>query len=465
MKAYTSHICSLLILCAGSILSAKPKSPNVILVVADDLGYGGLHCYGNEWLETPNIDTLSSQGMRFTNGHSAGATCQPSRIALLSGQYSPRTGGYRVKDHHRGQENLIRYQVPELTGMSLEKVTIAEAFKAGGYRTAMYGKWHADNYQKHLHPRYQGFDEAYECNSHYDAKKSDPKVDLPKGMDFAEYFTGKAIDFMQASVEQEQPFFLYMPYYLVHAPFETRADYIEHFQQKLADHEFTGKKSEIVPIVAAMTKHLDDCVGRLMESVSALGIDDNTLIVFTSDNGSYHEAFVGDYRGTKGDIYEGGIRVPYIFKWSGRIEAGSQSEALITHVDLYPTFLDMVGVARPEDTVLDGINLESVLLGEVDALTERSVYYYYPKYAQFNKNKKQWQQSWRNVVINGGYKLVEFVEYDTYELYNLKADPNESKDLSKTQPEKAEQLRKELDGWKGQVGAQPLVLNPNYTLE
>ncbi|MDF7824055.1 sulfatase [Pontiellaceae bacterium B12227] len=444
--------------------AALVSQPNVIFILADDLGIGGLHCYGTDWMETPNIDQLSREGMKFTNGYASHPTCQPSRIAILSGQYAPRTGGYRVKDHHKGQEHLIKYKVPELTGLSLDKTTFAECFKEAGYITAMYGKWHAGNYRKDLHPKFHGFDEACECNSHYDAKRSNPPVELPEGMDFSEYYTGEAIKFMQQAQKAETPFFLYMPYYLVHAPFETRRDYIQHFEKKLKDMEFVDRKADLVPTIAAMTKHLDDQVGRLMASLKASGLEENTLVIFTSDNGSYCQDLVGDYRGTKGDVYEGGLRVPYIFRWPGKIEAGFVSRERITHIDLYPTLLESAGISKPENHVLDGLSLMPLLSGSIEALSERPIVCYYPKYAQFNKKTERWNKPWRNVIFDGDYKLREVVEYGTYELYNLKDDPTEENDLSKSHPEKIQELIQKLRKWKQQVGAPELTDNQDYVL-
>lgn len=457
------HLHFLILLCVCSYVSAQ-KQPNVVFILADDLGYGGLNCYGTDWLETPNIDELSVEGMKFTNGYASHPTCQPSRIAILSGQYSPRTGGYRVMDHHRGNEDLIKYVVPKLTGLALEKTTFADVFKEAGYATAMYGKWHADNYDKSLHPSGQGFDVAIVANDHYGKKPSSPRVELPEGMDYAELFTGMAIDFIAEAQSNDQPFFLYMPYYLVHAPFETRADYIEHFQAKLAGKEFKYKKAQNIPIIAAMTKHLDDQVGRLAEALNEMGLEENTIVIFTSDNGSYCQDLVGEYRGTKGDVYEGGMRVPYIFKWPGKVPAGSICAERITHVDIYPTLLDLAGIGRPANHTLDGFSLEPLLIGEEHALSSRPIVCYYPKYARYNPRTKQWQQSWRNVIYSGDYKLHEYVEYDTYELYNVLKDPAEAIDLSKRHPEKMQQLREQLEVWKRQVGAETPILNPNYSL-
>lgn len=439
--------------------------PNIVFILADDLGYGGLHCYGTEWLETPNIDRLSCEGMKFMNGYASHPTCQPSRIAILSGQAAPRTGGYRVKDHHKGQENLIKYKVPELTGLALDKITLAECFKEAGYTTAMYGKWHAGNYKKELHPRFHGFDEAHECNSHYDVKRSDPPVELPEGMDFSEYYTGEAIKFMEKAKADKQPFFLYMPYFLVHAPFETRPDYIAHFEKKLEGIIFMDRNADRIPIVAAMTKHLDDCVGRLLAALAAMGLEENTIVVFTSDNGSYCQDLVGDCRGTKGDVYEGGLRVPYMFRWPGKIEAGTVNLERITHIDLYPTFLELTGVDRPENYPLDGESLAGILTGKSEALPERSIVCYYPKYAQFNEKTKTWKYPWRNVIFDGDFKLRENVEYGTYELFNLKDDPLEAKNLASSQPEKLQYLQRKLRDWEKSVGATPLQQNPDYALD
>lgn len=445
--------------------AAVAQTPNVVFILADDLGYGGLHCYGTDWLETPNIDRLCSEGMKFTNGYADHPTCQPSRIAILSGQVAPRTGGYRVMEHHRGKEHLIKYIVPKLTGLSLEKTTFAECFKTAGYTTAMYGKWHAGNYRPDLHPRFQGFDEAYECNSHYDAKKSDPPVELPEGMDFSEYYTGEAIKFIAEAKADQQPFFLYMPYYLVHAPFETRPDYIDHFEKKLKGMEFLDRNADRIPTVAAMTKHLDDQVGRLLDALKSMGIEENTIVVFTSDNGSYCQDLVGDYRGTKGDVYDGGLRVPYIFKWPGKIDAGSVCGERITHIDLYPTFLEFAGISQPENHPLDGVSLKPVLTGSMKALPDRPIVCYYPKYGAYNEKSKLWKYPWRNVIFDGDYKLREVVEYGTYELYNLKDDPTEEHDLAKSQPEKMQELIGKLRKWEKQVGAPSLEFNPDYVLE
>ncbi|MBI9072962.1 MAG: sulfatase-like hydrolase/transferase [Melioribacteraceae bacterium] len=447
--------------------SLSDEKPNVVFILADDLGIAGLHSYGTEYLETPNLDRLSTEGMRFDNGYSSHPTCQPSRIAILSGQYAPRTGGYRVMEHHQGKEHFIKYNVPKLTGLSLEKTTFAEHFKANGYTTAMYGKWHAGNYRADLHPRYHGFDEAHVCRGHYDDSRSDPPLKLPEGMDSNEYFTYEAIKFMKGAVKKEEPFFLYMPYYLIHAPFEAPPELISHFQNKLDGMEFKDHKKGRMPIVAAMTKHLDNCVGKLLSALKEMGIEENTIVIFTSDNGAYTPDLTGGFRGQKGDVYDGGLRVPYFFKWPGKIEAGSHSDEQITHIDLYPTFSDLAGLNRPEDYILDGESLAGLLTGKTKTLPERDIVCYYPKYGQLQENLQppKWKFPWRNVIFSNNWKLREVVEYETYELYNLKEDPKEENDLSESSPEKRMELIKKLRLWEKKVGAPKLTLNPDYVLD
>lgn len=465
-KMITTTLTTSALLLATYTSNAEEKKPNVIFILADDLGYNGLHCYGNEWLETPNIDKLYSEGMHFTNGTAAYPTCQPSRMALLSGQYGPRTGGYRVSEKHKGFENLIKYIVPEKTNLALDKITIAEAFKSAGYTTAMWGKWHVGN-DSTSHPTKQGFDEAISATGHYKLHHSTPSVTLPKGVCAEEYFTDLAIKFMDKAHKSKKPFFVFMPYYFVHKPLEAKQEYIDHFKKKLKGIDFKSKSknSDETPVIAAMTKQLDACIGKLLNSVKEMGVQDNTIILFTSDNGSYNYDFTGKTRGRKGDTYEGGMKVPYIFSWPGKIKPGSESEEHITGVDVYPTLLSLAGVKRPENYILDGENIAPILLGKKRALPERNIYCFYPKYAQFNKKKKHWTFSWRNVMYEKNLKLIEYPEYDEYELFDLQNDPVEAKNLSDKNPELRKTLTEKLHKWLKDINAPKLTPNPNYSLK
>jgi len=450
--------------CQTATAENSPDQPNVIFILADDLGYAGLHCFGNEWLETPNIDKLCAEGMKFTNGLAAYPTCQPSRMALISGQYGPRTGGYRVSEKHKGFENLIKYIVPEKKSLALDKITIAECFKKAGYSTAMYGKWHVGNHSDG-HPTKHGFDEAIAATGHYKAKSSEPPIKLPKGVSAEELFTDKAVAFMSKAHKEEKPFFLYMPYYLVHKPLESKPEYIKHFKEKMKDIKLRDKHVDETPIVAAMTKLLDDCVGELMAKVQKLGLKKDTIILFTSDNGSYNVDFTGEHRGKKGDTYEGGLKVPYIFTWPGKIKAGSVCDERIIGVDVYPTLLDLAGIPRPEKYPLDGENLAPLLLGQKTKLPERRVFCFYPKYAQFKEKDKRWQFSWRNVMYENDLKLIEYPEYDEYELFNLKNDKEEKKNIADKNPEQTKTLTKKLHKWLKDINAPKLTPNPDYSLK
>jgi arylsulfatase A-like enzyme len=444
-----------------AVASAWAGQPNVIFILADDLGIGGLHCYGTEYLETPHLDRLRSEGMKFSNGLAAYPTCKPSRAALLTGQYGPRTGVYRVKDNY-GQEEKARWVIPDNGVVEPTKFTLGQAFKKAGYATAMYGKWHVSNHnQTHPNPHY-GYDEAFvSSGAHYNAV-SIPPVDLPKDTMIEKIFTDQAMGFMEKSVAAEKPFFIYMPYFLVHGPAEARADYIQHFEEKLkdVDLEEIGDKSHAT--VAAMTKMLDEYCGQLIDKVNELGIDEDTIILFTSDNGSYDANLTGGYRGTKGDTYDGGLRVPYLFKWKGNIQPNSVSEERIIGVDVYPTLLGLAGIDKPMDHVLDGVDLTPLLTGKVEQLASRNVYCFYPKYVRYSDKDQHWALSWRNVIYGGDYKLIEYPEYDEYELFNLATDRNEETNLASAEPERLENQKRTLHRWLKKVDAPPLTPNPDY---
>lgn len=458
---------------SGAVLAAsrvmggvQRKRPNVLFVLADDLGIEGLNCFGADFLETPHLDRLCAQGMKGTGGIAPYPTCKPSRAVILTGQYAPRTGVYRVVDRHKGQEDKIRFLVPPNGDVSAAITTMAVPFKQAGYATAMYGKWHISPDSKpETHPKSYGFDEAIESHKKHFNAKTNPKLDLPEGMSVEELLTGKALDFMTKAAKREQPFFLFMPYYWVHGPLEADPKLVDYFTEKLKDRSFKGKKAKDVPVIAAMTKMLDDQVGRLLAKIEELGLEKDTLVVFTSDNGSFNENFCGDYRGRKGQVYEGGMRVPYIFNWPGRIPAGGQTDERIVGADLFPTFLSLANVPAPKDHVLDGIDLSPVLLGQAEKLPERDIFCYFPKYAGYKASRNRWADSWRNVVYSGDYKLTEYPEYDEVELFNLKEDPYEKKDLSKKSPEKRQELTKRLHKWLKKTNAAVPQPNPDYDLD
>lgn len=457
--------CSLLFVAAaiaGDDRGAQPSiKPNVIFILADDLGIGGLHLYGTEYISTPHIDSLGAEGMRFTEGLAAYPTCKPSRAAIISGQYGPRTGVYRVKNSY-GDEDKAKFVIPDNGQLSPKKQNLAQVFKSAGYTTAMFGKWHVSN-ENQTHPKtHYGYDVAYVSNgAHYKAK-SNPAVDLPEGMMIEEKYTHMACDFMGKAVQDKKPFYLYMPYFLVHAPFTADPDKRASALKRMEGKTFIKQGDKDLATVVAMTEMLDDCIGILLQKVKDLGIEDHTIILFTSDNGSYDLNLVGEYRGRKGDTYDGGMRVPYVFKWGNQIKPASISAERIIGVDIYPTLLALAGISPSKTYPLDGADLSPLLLGETASLPARDIFCFYPKYSRYNERKKRWACSWRNVIYSGDFKLIEYPEYNEYELFALDKDPKETTNLSRENPEKKQQLIKKLHSWLKEIKAPKVIPNPNY---
>jgi arylsulfatase A-like enzyme len=329
----------------------------------------------------------------------------------------------------------------------------------------VYGKWHISNEKRAgSHPSDFGFDEAFESHGkHYNAV-STPAVDQPDGVTIEEVYTDKALEFMRAAVEKDQPFFIFMPSFLVHSPYEAAPELIAHFEEKMKGVELLSQPDKKIAVIAAMTKMLDQDVGRLLAQIKELGIEENTIVVFTSDNGSYNKNLVGDYRGTKGQVYDGGMRVPYLFKWPGKIQAGSLTDERITGLDLFPTFLGLAGIPVPQGCVLDGIDLSPLLLGKQKQLPERSIYCYFPKYARFSKKSKTWGDAWRNVIYDGDYKLIQYPDYGRAELFDLAKDPFEKEDLANENPEKRALLEGKLNAWLKDLSVDETPLNPNFEL-
>ena len=446
-------------------LSAAPTStrqasrdkPNIVFILADDLGYTDLACYGSGYYETPNIDRLAERGMRFTSGYTCGPNCQPTRAALMSGQYGPRTGVYTVGSINRfnWRSRPVR-PVDNITKLPLDKTTIAQALKAAGYATGMFGKWHLGN-DGPYHPSQRGFDEAVvAAGKHFDFK-TDPEVDYPAGTYLADFLTDKAVAFIRQ--HKDEPFFLYLPHFGVHSPWQAKDDWIDRYKHKPA----AGGHRD--PVYAAMIASVDESVGRILAVLDKLKLSQHTLVIFSSDNGG-----VGGYtregltnprnvtdnaplRGGKGMLYEGGIRVPYVFCWPGRIPSGASCDQPVSSVDLYPTLLEVAGVRRPTDYTLDGVGYLSLLTsGGKSLLNREAIYWHFPGY--LGAGKGQWRTLPVGVVRVGDFKLMEFFEDGRLELYNLREDPGERNNLAESMPDKAAELQARLHAWQRQIGAQ-----------
>ena len=451
-------------------VKTEEKQPNIVFILADDLGINALNCYGNTLVESPNIDKLFSEGMHFTNGYSNDPTCAPSRASILSGQYAPRHKVYRVADRYKKDKKTLeamKFLPPEINkvkgsgaGLDLEKITITEALQSNNYATAAYGKWHLG--KNDLQIQNQGFDEGYEITGHYNFKTSPQQEQLDESLYSADVITEKTIDFIKKSKASNTPFFAYVPYYLVHKPLEPKAEYLAHFKNKLKGNADVGK-DEIK--VLAMIKSLDDSVGQLLKTLNDLDLEDDTIIVFASDNGHYKtesNIFNQPYKGVKGQTLEGGIRVPYIFKWKHKIEAGSVSEAPIIHVDLYPTLLGLTQTSQPKNYILDGEDLSSILFGKTTQTNRKALIWEYTNYARFNEKKKAFASEWVNVIQMDGFKMTEVVESGLYYLYNLNNDSYETKEVSKEYPEIIQKLKNELKDWKIETGYEQPKPNPEF---
>ncbi len=440
----------------ASARAADPKAkPNIVFILADDLGWTDLACQGSKYYETPNIDRLARGGMRFTDGYSCGPNCQPTRAALMSGQYGPRTGVYTVGNIRRfdsSKRPLV--PVPNVQELALNKVTVAEALKKAGYATAMFGKWHLGN-GRHA-PDRRGFDEVLVSNGlHFDFDTT-PPVELPSGTYLADYLTDRAVAFIEAN--KARPFFLYLPHFAVHAPHQAKADLIARFQGKPPA---GGHKD---PTYAAMIASVDESVGRVVRKLDELKLAEDTLVIFSSDNGGvggYVEAGVktkdgitsnAPLRGGKGMLYEGGIRVPWIARWPGRIREGVTSAEPILSVDLYPTLIEIAGSDRQEGHTLDGKSLAPLLFGTgKEELDREGLFWHFPGY--LGAGRDRWRTTPAGAVRSGDWKLIEFFEDGRSELYNLADDPCERKDLARERPEKAAELRDRLHAWRASVAA------------
>ncbi len=433
---------------------AKAK-PNIVFILADDLGWTDLGCQGSNYYETPNIDRLARDGIRFSSAYSCGPNCQPTRAALLSGQYGPRTGIYTVGSTKRfdtSRRPLVPVENAE--ALALEKVTIAEALKEAGYATGMFGKWHLGGGGHG--PDKQGFDESLVSNGRHFDFVTRPPVEVPPGAYLADYLTDRAVDFIEA--HKAGPFFLYLPHFGVHAPHEAKPDLVARFRDKPAS---GGHKN---PTYAAMIASVDESVGRIARKLDELGLSDNTLVIFASDNGGvggYLEAGVkakegitsnAPLHGGKGMLYEGGIRVPWIARWPGRIRPGAMCDEPILSVDLYPTLLELAGGRVEPGYPLDGKSLTPLLFDEDPAgLGREAIFWHFPGY--LGSGKDVWRTTPAGAIRAGDWKLIEFFEDGHVELYNLKTDLGEKTDLADAEPARRDELLGLLREWRASVEA------------
>lgn len=420
----------LLFWACGGTLQSDPVRPNIIIIMADDLGYGGIGCYGEPIIETPNLDDLARNGIKFTDFHANGPVCTPTRAALLTGNYQQRSGLEGVI-YVRGETREV--------GLDPSQVTIAELLKNNGYATGIMGKWHL-GYKKEFNPVHHGFDEFYgyvsgniDYHSHYDGAGI---YDWWHNLDSIEeegyvtdLITNHSVNFINQN--KDNPFFLYVAHEAPHVPFQGRNDPAYRFPGK----KFTyyGPAENRQAIYKEMVEVMDEGIGEIMEALKNNNLEENTLVFFISDNGAEAFGNNGGLNGQKGDLMEGGHRVPTIAYWKNRIASGESSETLVS-MDLLPTILSICHTQITEEDNFDGIDFSEVLLEEAK-IENRAIFWRYQD--QKAVRYKQW-------------KLL-ITEKDTA-LYDLQQDLKETMDLSAKHQNVLEDLIKKLEDWEIEVG-------------
>lgn len=436
------------------------EQPNIVLFFIDDLGWRDVGFMGSDFYETPHIDQLALESMRFTSAYAAAPNCAPSRACLMSGQYTPRHGVYTVGDPARGNDQY-RKLVPAKNNRVLADrfVTIADVLAKSGYQCASIGKWHLGN-----SPRSQGFQVNVAGNQtgsprggYFSPYRNPQLTDGEQGEYLTDRLADEACTFIKDNANS--PFFLYLTHYAVHTPLQAKQDHIQHFESKPA-----GKLHQHATY-AAMIKSMDESIGRVLKTLQEQKLEQQTVIIFTSDNGGYGPATtMKPLKGSKGMLYEGGIRVPLLIKWPGVTRAGSSCEEPVINVDLYPTFLDMSGIPVPQDYELDGESLVSLLKDPQSQLKTRALFWHFPAYLQKYRGMQQrFRTTPVSVIREGDWKLLEFFEDGHRELYNTRHDIGETTNLLKSHPKKAAALTQQLHHWQKQVRAAiPSEPNPHY---
>jgi len=438
------------------------EKPNVVFFLVDDLGLGDVGCFGSTFHETPNIDRLCSDGVKFTQAYSACTVCSPSRSAILLGKYPARTHLTDwIAGHKRANAPL---KIPKWNmRMNLSETTLAEALATEGYKSQFVGKWHLmpignDDFDSH-YPTSHGFDKNI-AGREWGQPKGPGKYFSPFGMpnlddgregDFlTDALTDAAVEFIDEN--QENPFFLYFSYYTVHGPIMAPPTLVQKYRQKAVS--FTKPYTERVnPAFAAMTELLDRSVGRVRAKLQELGLAENTIIVFTSDNGGTSELASAGLRGAKALAYEGGTRVATMVHWPGVTVPGSECDVPIIGTDFFPTILEMAGAPLRPAQHVDGLSLVPLLKNTQASWQRDELYWHYPHYHRTTPYGAIRKENW---------KLIEFYENGKLELYNLEVDPAERNNVADQRRDVAEHLADRLQEWRTSVAAQMPTPNPDY---
>ena len=438
----------------------QSSRPNIILIVADDLGWRDVGFMGNDFVKTPNIDRIAREGMTFTHAYANAPNCAPTRACLMSGQYSPRHGVYTVHPPERGKvEHRKLIPSPNKKVLDASRITIAEALKAGGYVAASMGKWHLGK-DEDGGPISQGFDvniaggQAGHPKSYFSPYSNPWLPDGPEGEHLTDRISTEATNFIRQN--KDKHFFLYLPFYSVHTPIQAKDSLVAIYEEKDCPPDI----EKCHPKYAAMVETMDQGVGRILKTLDELTLTDNTLIIFTSDNGPYFPVSTAKpLRGSKGMLYEGGIRVPLAIRYPPLIRAGSQSDRPVISLDFYPTLLDVAGVSPQANYELDGVSLTAAFRNIKDWPRE-TLYWHFPAYLQGYKGMERWRQTPASAILHENWKLIQTFETGELELYDLANDEGEMTNLAKEKPEKTEELLALLNEWREQTNA-PVPTEPN----
>lgn len=470
--------------------SEKPK-PNVIFILLDDYGYTDLGCYGSKFYETPNIDRLASEGVRFTDAYAACPVSSPTRAAIMTGRYPTNTGitdwipGRQASNSGSPDDKLLA--LPFNLNLSLEEITIAEMLKGNGYRTMISGKWHLGE-DSVCWPENQGFDlnrggfskgsptKNSKFNGYFSPYGNPRLEDGPKGEYLTDRQTDEAIKFIEG--KSDKPFFIYLSYYAVHNPMQAKEEHIKKFESRAESmgltkaQTFTRErdwirkemsdnfKERIIqsnPVYAAMIYSVDENLGKLFSRLRDLDIEKNTIIIFTSDNGGLSTSEGSPtcnypLKAGKGWLYEGGIRVPLIVKYPGKCKSGSVVKTPVSSIDYLPTIAEMTGTDMGKANP-DGISI--VRLFKKDKMDERPLFWHYPHYSNQGVEPG-------SAVRLGKYKLIDNFERDRQELYDLESDLSELKDISASNPAKTRELFNLLKEWRKRTNAKMMEPNPKW---
>ena len=514
------------VLQAQAAIGNQLRKPNVVFILADDLGWSDLGCYGSRLYETPRIDQLAKEGVRFTNAYAACHVCSPTRGSILTGQYPART---HLTDWLPGRKDFPFQKLKNADpaqhlpyGMNN---TFPSVMQANGYKTAIIGKWHLG--EDSASCERQGFDlhipsnwlKGWPAKGYFSPYQMPGLKDGPEGEYLTDRMTDEAINFMTEN--KDKPFLLYLTHFAVHDPIQGRPDLVKKYEQKLKqmqpwkgtpfilegnpDTETPHSENELNTLLqdksyegfsvlpnrmvkikqfqdnvqfAAMVESLDESVGRVLDKLKELGLDENTIVIFFSDNGGMSAANFGNptrvippanldktfstsnlpLRGGKGWLYEGGIRVPMIVKWPQQGKKNIVSKVPVISTDFFPTILDMLGLSA-EQKITDGMSFVPLLKKQKKGqkeITKRAIFWHFPHYSNHG------MQSPGGAVRYGDFKLLEYFENNMVQLFNLSADPGEQVDLARTQPEKAKELSAMLHQWRKGIHAQTMEPNPDY---